>query len=148
MNGCATAGADRAQRQISERIESIRLAILAQQPEGIVRWATADWRLHAADGKSYTREAYLARTRELFARIERVDALRTSVDRIDVTGDTATVEITQAMERHEREAGTGRRLHLRLRYRERHTWVRVDGEWRVREVRFLGSPDRVELAQG
>lgn len=142
--GCASTGAD-AGRQIRERIASIRTAILAKEPEGIIRWGTDDWTFVGPDGKAYDQAAYLVRARDLFNRIVTVDALDTKVDKIVVQGDTAEVEITQTMERHERDAATGKVLHLRLRYRETHVWIRTGGEWRVRSVAFLGTPERTEI---
>ena len=143
--GCVSP-AQQADRQIRERIASIRNAILALQPEGIVRWGTPDWSFTGPDGKSFDQASYLVRTRGLFARVVKVDSLDTHVDRLDVKGDTAAVEITQTMERHEREAATGKILHLRLRYRESHTWVRTDDGWRVRRVAFIGAPERTVQA--
>ena len=131
--------------QIRERIASIRTAILALQQEGIVRWGTSDWSFTGPDGKSFNQASYLIRTRGLFARVVTIDSLDTHVDRLDVQGDTAAVEITQTMVRHEREAATGKILHLHLRYRESHTWVRTDDGWRVRRVAFIGTPERTVL---
>ena len=142
--GCASTGAD-AERQIRERIASIRTAILAKEPEGIIHWGTDDWTFVGPEGKAYDKAAYLVRARDLFNRIVTVDALDTKVDKIVVQGDTAEVEITQTMERHERDLATEKILHLRLRYRETHQWVRIAGEWRVRSVAFLGTPERTEI---
>jgi len=139
--GCA-APARRAEAQITERIFSIREAIRARQAEGIVRWGTADWSFTGSDGKVFDRVAYLVRARGLFERIVTLDALETRIDRIEVSGRAAEVEITQTMERHERDAATGKVQHLRLRYRERQAWVRTDDGWRVRTVAFIGTPER------
>lgn len=144
--GCATAHST-AETQIRARLASIRSAILAREPEGIVRWGTADWTFTGPDGKAFDRTAYLVRTRDLFARVVSIDALDTHVDLVDVQGDAATVEITQTMRRHERDAATGRVAHLQLRYRERQAWLRAADGWRVRSVSFLGPPERLELPE-
>jgi len=143
--GCTTQRGPAAEKQIRERIATIRTSILAKEPEGIIRWGTDDWTFVGPDGNAYNKATYLVRARDLFNRIVTVDALDTQVDKIVVQGAAAEVEITQTMERHERDTSTGKILHLRLRYRERHTWVRVDGEWRVRSVSFLGAPERTEI---
>lgn len=143
MTGCMTLPSP--ETEIRSRLASIRTAILARNADGIVHWGTPDWTLVAADGTSHTRDSYLVRARALFERIEKVDSLETAVDRLDVRGDTAEMEITQTMVRHERDAATARRLHLRLRYRERQTWVKTADGWRVRQVLFLGQPERTEL---
>jgi hypothetical protein len=132
-----------AEAQIRGRILSIRDAIRLRQPEGIVRWGTADWSFTGPDGQVFDRAAYLVRTRALFARIETLDSLETVIDRVEVRGDSADIELSQAMERHERDAASGERVHLRLRYRERQLWVKTDDGWRVRRVAFIGSPERV-----
>jgi len=142
--GCATP-AQRAEAQIRERIMSIRDAIRARQAEGIVRWGTADWSFTGPDGKALDRAAYLIRARGLFERITALDSLETTVERVDIRGDSAEVEITQRMERHERDSATGRVDHVRLRYREHHDWLRAADGWRVRAVRFIGTPERTVL---
>jgi len=144
LGGCAAFG-PRAEDQITARIFSIRDAIRAQQAEGIVRWGTADWSFAGPDGKVYDRAAYLERARGLFARIVTLDALETHIDRLEVNGRSAAVEITQTMERHERDAASGQILHLRLRYRERHAWTETADGWRVRSVAFIGTPERTVL---
>jgi len=143
--GCTALRGPTAEKQIRERIAAIWTSILAKEPEGIIRWGTDDWSFVGPDGNAYDKATYLVRARDLFARIVTVDALDTQVDKIVVQGETAEVEITQTMERQERDTSTGKMLHLRLRYRERHTWVRVEGEWRVRSVAFLGTPERTEI---
>ncbi len=151
--GCALAGllagcvlmAPRAEDQIRERIYSIRDSIRAKQAEGIVRWGTDDWSFTGPDGRRYDRAAYLVRARGLFERTVSVDSLETAVDRIELRGDRAEVEITQRMERHERDPATGGVQHVRLLYREHHDWVKGADGWRVRTVRFLGAPERTVL---
>lgn len=137
---------EKAEAQIRERIFSIRDAIRAKQPEGIVRWGTPEWSFTGADGKTFDRESYLVRARGLFAGLISLDSLETSVDRVEVQGDTAEVEITQVMERHERNPATGHVEHVRLRYRERQEWVRASDGWRVRSVAFLGVPERTVVS--
>jgi hypothetical protein len=135
------------EQQIRDRIDSIRRAIIARQAVGIVRWGTDDWLFTGPDGVSVDKTTYLTRARALMDRIVTVDALETTVDRVDVRGDTADVEITQAMERHERDAANGTIVHLKLRYRERHEWIRASDGWRVRRVSFIGAPERTVVSQ-
>lgn len=142
--GCV-APAPSAEAQIRERIFSIRDAIRAREPEGIVRWGTPDWSFTGADGQRFDRAAYLVRVRGLLARTVTLDSLETTIDRLEVRGDGAGVEITQQMERHERDAADGHVLHLKLRYREHHDWVKAADGWRVRTVRFIGTPERTVL---
>ena len=138
---CA-ARSGRAESQIRQRIESIRASIVARQAEGIVRWGTDDWTFTGADGVSFDKAAYLDRTRALMDRIVSVDSLTTTVDAVQVAGSDAMVEITQRMERHERDASTGAVAHVRLKYRERHRWVPAADGWRVRSVVFIGAVER------
>jgi ketosteroid isomerase-like protein len=140
-SGC-TQPAAQADQQIRERIASIRTAILERRAEGIVHWGTDDWSFTGPDGKSVDKAAYLERAKGLMQRVVSVDSLETKVDQVVVHGETADVEITQTMERHEREAATGNVLHLRLRYREHHVWVRASDGWRVKSVAFIGAVDR------
>lgn len=144
FTGCSTA-VQRGEGQIRERLFSIRAAILAKDASGIVRWGTDDWTFVDQAGQAFDRAAYLVRAKGLFDRIVAVDALDTHIDRIAIQGAEAQVEITQTMERHEREAGSGRVQHVRLRYREAQTWVLVTEEWRVRRVAFVGVPERTVL---
>lgn len=144
LGACST-GPGAAEAQIRERIISIRDAIRVKAPEGIIHWGTPDWTFTGPDGKDFDRAAYLVRARGLFERIVTLDSLETTIDRLEVKGAAAVVEITQVMERHERDPATGRVLHLRLRYREHHDWVKTDDGWRVRRVRFLGAPERTDL---
>jgi hypothetical protein len=136
----------RPEQQIRDRIDSIRRAIIARQAEGIVRWGTDDWSFTGPDGVSVDKAAYLIRARALMDRIVTVDALDTTVDRIDIHGRTADVEITQVMERHERDPEHGTVVHLKLRYREHHEWVRASDGWRVKTVSFIGAPERTVLS--
>jgi hypothetical protein len=99
------------------------------------------------DGIRFDRATYLIRTRALMDRIVTVDSLETTVDRADIHGETADVEITQSMERHERDAANGTIVHLKLRYREHHEWVRASDGWRVRRVSFIGAPERTVLSR-
>lgn len=144
LAACVTP-AERSRAEIRERILSIRDAIRARQPEGIIRWGTDDWSFTGPDGKSLDRAAYLVRARGLFERTVSLDSLETTIDRIDLHGDAADVEITQRLERHERDPATGAVQHVRLLYREHHAWVRTADGWRVRSVRFLGAPVRTVL---
>jgi hypothetical protein len=134
-----------AELQIRERIASIRAAILARQAEGIVRWGTPDWQMIAADGTRYDKAAYLVRARALMDRIVTVDSLTTAIDAVATTPTDATVELTQTMERHERDAASGAVVHLRMKYRERHTWVKTDDGWRVKVVLMLPGAERQVL---
>lgn len=142
-NLCAPAAAE---AQIRERIESIRLSILAKSADGIVRWGTADWSFTGGDGQTYDRAGYLRRTAGLFARIEQIESLDTVIDRVAVRRDEAEVELTQTMVRRERPAESGGAKRWWLRYREHQVWVfrGADG-WRVRRVEFVGAPERREL---
>ena len=143
-SSCARSAAN-ADTQIRERIAFIRAAILARDAAGIVRWGTDDWTFVDGAGKSYDKAAYLVRTRALMERIVVVDSLDSRIDSIAVIGDTATVELTQTMERHERDAVAARIVHVRLRYHEKQTWTLTPAGWCVRRVAFAGPPERTEL---
>ena len=137
---------DSGQSEIRERIFFIRDAIRVKQAEGIVRWGTDDWSFTGPDGKSFDRAGYLARAVDLFARIVSIDSLETTVDSIAIDGATAAVEITQRMERHERNAASGQIERVKLLYRERHEWRKTGDGWRVRSVRFIGVPQRTVIS--
>ena len=144
--GAACAGRRPApDRQIRERLASIRTAILEKNADGIVRWGTDDWQFVGADGRAAGKADYVASARALMARIVAIDRLDTTVDRIDVHGDTADVGITQAMERRERVPATGAVQRLRLRYREQQQWVLAADGWRVRRVALAGPAERTVL---
>ena len=146
--GCVQAGRGGAEDEIGAHLRAIRSAIVAKDAAGIVRYGTADWHFTGPDGKTYDRSAYLARTRALFARIEAIESLDTHVDRIEVSGDRADVELTQTMIRRERgEAdgaggSSGAVARVWLRYREHHVWRHLPEGWRVESVAFLGAPER------
>lgn len=144
FTGCATA-ARRGEEQIRERLFAIRAAILAKDAGGIVRWGSDDWTFVDQTGQTFDRTAYLVRVKGLFDRVVSIDSLETHIDRIAIQGNEAQVEVTQTMERHEREAATGLVQHVRLRYREAQVWVWVGQEWRVRRVAFVGLPERTVL---
>jgi ketosteroid isomerase-like protein len=133
------------EREIRERIFSIRDAIRVKNAEGVVHWGTDDWSFTGPDGKSFDRPGYLARTRELFTRIVSIDSLETTIDSIAIDGATAAVEITQRMERQERNGTTGLIERVRLLYRERHEWRKTGDGWRVRAVRFIGTLQRTVI---
>lgn len=143
--GSNGAGADHDSAEIRSRIASIREAILVKSAAGIVRDSTDDYALVGADGVRVDRAAFVTRTEALFARVLAIESLETAVDRIALTGDRAVVEITQTMVRRERPAAGGSPVRLWLRYREQHTWVRTAKGWQVREVLFLGTPERRTL---
>lgn len=151
LAGCAApagitgTGADRDTTEIRSRIAAIREAILAKSAAGIVRDSTNDYALVGADGVRMDRSAFVTRTEALFARVIAIESLETTVDRIELTGDRAIAEITQTMVRRERPAAGGSPVRLWLRYREQHTWVRTDKGWQVREVLFVGTPERRTL---
>jgi hypothetical protein len=134
-----------ADTQIRERVASIRDAILAKNAEGVVKWGTDDWEMRAADGTRFDRSSYLTRTKALMDRVASIDSLTTTIDSLVVNANEATVEITQLMERHERPASGGAVQHVRLKYRERHTWVRATDGWRVRLVVMLPGAEREVL---
>lgn len=143
LAACATGPAP-GEGQIRERLAAIRVAILARQPEGIVRWATDDWTMVDATGQTFDQAAYLVRVRGLFERLEAIEALDTRIDRVALAGDRAAVELTQTMVRRERDAA-GQVARVQVRYREAQDWVRVAGEWRMRQVRFVGALERTAL---
>jgi hypothetical protein len=144
--GCATV-AQRGEEQIRARLGAIRGAILAKDGAGVVRWATADWVFVDHTGRTFNQAAYLERVRGLFATVVAIDRLDTQIDRIAMGATSATVELTQTMERREQGPGGGRVGRVRLRYREAQAWILVDGEWRVRRVEFVGPPERTELGE-
>ncbi|WP_414660460.1 DUF4440 domain-containing protein [Horticoccus sp. 23ND18S-11] len=143
----AARGADAAEPEIRAAIAGIRTAILERSAAGIVKDSTPDWTFTGPDGVSFDRAGFIARTEALFARVVAIESLDTTVDRIAFTDSaTADVTITQTMVRAERSADTAVVTRLRLRYREQHAWVRTEQGWRVRQVRFIGTPERTVLA--
>ncbi|MBI5766693.1 MAG: nuclear transport factor 2 family protein [Verrucomicrobia bacterium] len=153
LAGCAattaTSGVSTGDRQeISTRIAAIRDAILAKSAAGIVRDSTPDYAFTGADGVTFDRDGFVRRTEGLFARVLAIESLDTHVDSIAAQADgSAAVEITQTMVRREKAADTGAITRLWLCYREQHTWVRVTGQWRVRRVQFIGTPERKVLPE-
>ena len=149
LSGCTSpagnAGRDTA--EIRTRIAAIRDAILVKSAAGIVRDSTDDYALVGSDGVRLDRTAFVTRTEALFARVIAIESLETVVDHVALTGDSAAVEITQTMVRRERAANGGNPVRLWLRYREKHTWVRTAKGWQVREVLFLGTPERRTLPE-
>lgn len=143
--GSTGAHTDRDAAEIRSRIAAIREAILIKSAAGIVRDSTNDYALVGTDGIRMDRTAFVTRTEALFARIIAIESLETTVDRIAITGDRAIAEITQTMVRRERPAAGGEPVRLWLRYREQHAWVRTNKGWQVREVLFLGTPERRTL---
>jgi len=150
LTGCTTptGNAGRDAEEIRTRIAAIRDAILVKSAEGIVRDSTDDYALVGADGIRVDRRAFVTRTEALFARVIAIESLDTVVDRVALTGASAIVEITQTMVRREHPAAGGNPVRLWLRYREQHTWVRTAKGWQVREVLFLGTPERRTLPEG
>lgn len=147
MAGCTSAGgtARDDETQIRSRITSIRDSILARSAEGIVRYGTEDWSFTGPDGVKFDRTAYLARTQALFARVPAVESLDTHVDQIVLRPDSADVEISQTMIRREIDPATKTEGRIWLHYRERHLWVRTANGWCVRQVAFIGTPERKPL---
>lgn len=142
----APLAAQEAKEQIPARLADIRTAILARNADGIVRWGTDDWHVVDRSGAIVEREAYLTRTRALFARIE-IESLDTQIDLIDVAGKEAAVEITQTMVRREKDPATGKSQRWRVHYRERQSWTLTADGWRVAQVAFIGDSDRRELPE-
>jgi ketosteroid isomerase-like protein len=133
-----------AEKQIRERIASIREAILAERAEGIVEFSTPDWRFDTPDRKTFDRSAYLERTRKLFAEID-VESLDTRIDRVDYFGERAEVALTQTIVRIEKNA-TGAATRWKTRYRETQEWVLTrDRGWLVAHVTILYHPKREAL---
>lgn len=132
-----------AEKQIRERIFSIRASILAKRAEGIVEFGTPDWRFDGPDGKSYDRAAYLARTARLFAGIE-IESLDTHIDSCRMRDARAEIMLTQTMVRIETDAA-GVRARWKVRYREKQEWVetRTRG-WLVTSV-MVFHPEREKL---
>ncbi|MEI6463489.1 MAG: nuclear transport factor 2 family protein [Verrucomicrobiota bacterium] len=143
--GATVSTASRDTAEIRSRIAAIREAILIKSAAGIVRDSTADYALVGPDGVAVDRTAFVIRTEALFARVIAIESIDTAVDRITLTGDRAIVEITQTMVRQEQPPAGGSPVRLWLRYREQHSWIRTEKGWRVREVRFLGAPERLTL---
>ena len=140
-------GADAGEKEIRSAIAGIRSAILERSAAGIVKSSTPDWTFTGPDGVSFDRAGFIARTEALFARVVAIESLDTAVDRIAFPDPTtADVTITQTMVRAERSADTAVVTRLRLRYSEQHAWVRTEQGWRVRQVRFIGTPERTVLA--
>jgi hypothetical protein len=141
----ALAGCDDAavEKQIRERIGSIREAILAERAEGIVEFSTADWTFDAPDGKLYGRTAYLERTKKLFANIE-IESLDTHVDRIERHDSRLEVWLTQTMVRVETDT-SGTRSRWRVSYQEHQDWLETDKRgWLMTRVRVF-QPKRESL---
>jgi len=131
------------ERQIRERIFSIREAILAKRAEGIVEFGTPDWRFDGSDRQSYDRAAYLVRTKKLFADIQ-IESLETHIDRVDVRDSRAEVALTQTMVRTEKDA-TGAPVRWKVRYHEKQEWVATPSRgWLVAHVSVF-APEREKL---
>lgn len=132
-----------AEKQIRERIASIRASILAKRAEGIVEFGTPDWRFETAEGKSFDRAAYLARTTQLLAGIE-IESLDTRIDSCLFSGPRAEVMLTQTMVRVETDA-TGTRARWKVTYREKQEWVDTPARgWLVTSV-MVFHPEREKL---
>lgn len=130
-------------RQIRERIASIRAAILAERVDGIFEFGTPDWAFVAPDGKRYDREAYRARTAKLFADVQ-IESLETKVISLTAQGPRAEVWIEQAMVREETDA-SGARARWKVTYREKQDWFKTDARgWLVGRVEVIG-PRREKL---
>lgn len=139
--GCAQLSAE---KQIRERIASIRGAILAERADGIVEFGTPDWRFHTPDGQRFDRAAYLERTKKLFAEID-VESLDTRIDRVDTHEERAEVALTQTLVRLETDAA-GVRTRWKMKYGERQEWVFTrDRGWLVAHVAILYRPIRERL---
>jgi ketosteroid isomerase-like protein len=119
-------------RQIRERIGSVREAILAKRAEGVVQYATPDWTFRGPDGKSYDRGGYLERTRKQFSTAE-VETLQTDIGSIDINGDRAAVRIHQAMVRTETDSAGGL-ARWRVTYDESQDWQKTSRGWLVARV--------------
>lgn len=132
-----------AEKQIRERILSIREAILAKRAEGIVEFGTPDWRFDGSDRQSYDRAAYLVRTKKLFAEIQ-IESLETHIDRVDVRDSRAEVALTQTMVRTEKDA-TGAPMRWKVRYHEKQEWIETPSRgWLVARVSVF-APEREKL---
>lgn len=132
-----------AEKQIRERIFSIREAILAKRAEGIVEFGTPDWHFAGPDGKTYDRAAYLVRTAKLFSGIE-IESLDTHIDSCLMFNERAEVMLTQTMVRIETDA-VGARARWKVRYREKQEWVETRARgWLVTSV-MVFQPEREKL---
>jgi ketosteroid isomerase-like protein len=138
--GCNLTTAD---RQIRERIASIRTAILAERVEGIFEFGTPDWVFVAPDGKRYDRDAYRARTTKLFADVQ-IESLDTQVISLTTEGPRAEVWIEQTMVREETDAA-GARARWKVTYREKQDWFDTAARgWLVGRVEVI-DPRREKL---
>lgn len=141
LAGCSGLAAE---KQIRERIASIRDAILAERAEGVVEFATPDWHFDTPDLKQFDRTTYVERTRKLFADID-VESLETRIDRVDYLGERAEVMLTQTLVRVETDAA-GVRSRWKLKYSERQEWILSrDRGWLVAHVTILYHPKRAAL---
>ncbi len=132
-------------RQIRERIGSVREAILAKRAEGIVQYATPDWTYRGPDGKSCDRGGYIERTRKHFSTVE-VETLQTDIGSIDINGDRAAVRIRQTMVRTETDPA-GAIARWRVSYDESQEWRRTSRGWLVARVQ-MHAPARERLSPG
>jgi hypothetical protein len=139
--GCSQLSAE---KQIRERIASIREAIMAERPEGIIEFGTPDWRFDTPDGQRFDRASYLERTRKLFAEID-IESLDTRIDRIDRHDARTEVTLTQTLVRVETDAA-GVRTRWKMKYGERQEWIWTrDRGWLVAHVGILYRPIREAL---
>ncbi len=139
--GCSQISAE---KQIRERIASIREAILAERPEGIIEFGTPDWRFDTPDRQSFDRAGYLERARKLFADFD-IESLDTHIDRIDRDDARAEVTLTQTLVRVETDA-TGARTRWKMKYGERQEWIWTrDRGWLAAHVTVLYRPIREAL---
>lgn len=85
-----------------------------------------------ASGAVWDASAMAGYTRAAFAQVETTLVMSFDLDTIDVHGDTAAAIVDQHWVRRQQKAGSSRWVDTRARQRE--TWVRVDGEWRMWRV--------------
>lgn len=141
--GCSRVSAE---KQVRERIASMRDAIAGERVDAILEFSTPDWRFDAPDGTSYNRESYLARTAQLFADFQ-VESFDTQVDHFEQHDSRAEVRLTQTMVRTETDA-TGTRSRFKVHYAERQEWIETrDRGWLVARVSVLHRPVREKLSQ-
>jgi hypothetical protein len=119
-------------RALEQQYKKIRQAQLAKKPEGVLDLRTPDFEVHMPSGEVWDFEASKQYMLRGFEQVQTNLEMRFILGEIDVSGNSAAVQIEQHWSRMQFKKGQLRRVDTSAMQRE--TWTRTPNGWCLRLI--------------
>lgn len=140
--GIATADSSTVRRELQQRYDQNRRALLAKDFGAIMALRTEDFHAVTPDSAVHDRAEMEQSTRALLEGIDRWISLTFDIDSVEVSGDLARAVVRQHADRMARRSD-GNVHHVETWVTQREIWRRTPGSWKLYRVDSIRDQRRL-----